>query len=72
MGSSRLHHENLTANVSISFFLPELESWCNIQSVYSEKPQCKSVLLDRTIWKMLLNRNKKQLLHCCSASLEQV
>lgn len=44
-GDTRVHLTSITANVSISFFLLQLELCCNIISVYSGNPQCKSVLL---------------------------
>lgn len=44
-GDTRVHLPSIAANVSISFFLLQLELCCNIINVYSENPQCKSVLL---------------------------
>lgn len=42
---TRVHLTPITSNVSISFFLLQLELCCNIISVYSGNPQCKSGLL---------------------------
>lgn len=59
----KLYHANLSTNVSFSFFLIELKLWCNIMTVYGENQHGKSLIfLDVTIWKMLPNCNKKQLL----------